>query len=174
MFIVSLIAFASVIACGGVAAEEPTETTVAAEWPKWDSVDALANDADLVVQGVVGAFVGNWNIQESDGTITKTDIVHSVLVEEVLRGDAGLVGQEISVGYWDADVENVTPLTENDRVILFLDRFDWGGTHDGWVPLGSDSGVFELNSGNVVARGIVGPLAGLDLPIGEFREAVTK
>jgi hypothetical protein len=156
-------------ACGAGSNTEGTRTTIAGDWPIWDSVDGLGQDADIVVIGTVGRFIDLWQVTESDGSVTKTDAIHDFAVDDVLKGDETMGGDTISVGYWLFDDPNVTPFIEGERLLLFLDGFDWGGKHDGWVPLGSDSGVFEVAGTTATARGEVGPMAGTRIEIADLR-----
>lgn len=157
------------VACGtGTVAGGPP-TTIAGEWPIWDTVVALGEDADIVVVGTVGKLMDQWQVTESDGSVAKVDAIHEFTVEEVLNGDETLRGDIINVGYWVVDDPNVTPLGEGERLLLFLDHFDWGGKHDGWVPLGSDSGVFDIADTVAIARGEVGPIAGTRVEIAQLR-----
>jgi hypothetical protein len=160
--------------CGVGEAVSGPAPTVVAEWPTWDSVAALAAEADLVVIGTVGPFIDRWTVTAEDGRVLATDTMHEFLVDEVLAGDVSLKGTRIPVGYSDLPVENITPFNEGERLLLFLDRFDWNGAHDGWVPLASDSGVFDIRGKGVVARGVVGPLAGLRLPMKDLRAEVAR
>jgi hypothetical protein len=168
---VRIILTASLLACGPSATDPPT--TIAGDWPIWDSVDALAADADLIVTGAMGVYVDQWQIVEADGHVAKTDAIHEFIVQEVIRGDPLLHGKTILVGYWLIDDPNVTPFIEGENLLLFLDHFDWGGEHDGWVPLASDSGVFDMAGAKAEARGEVGPLAGLTVEMAELRSSVS-
>ena len=157
------------LACGTGANTEGPPTTIAGDWPIWDTVDALAEDADIVVIGTVGKFIDEWQVTESDGSIAKTDAIHEFTVEEVLKGDETELVGAISVGYWLVDDPNVTPFSEGATLLRFLDRFDWGGKHTGWVPLGSDSGVFDVADNTATARGEVGPMAGMRVEVADLR-----
>lgn len=166
---VTLLMAALPVACGTGANTEGPPTTIAGDWPIWDTVDALGQDADIVVIGTVGRFIDEWQITESDGSVAKTDAIHEFTVDEVLKGDETVLGGIINVGYWLVDDPNVTPFGEGERLLLFLDRFDWGGKQDGWVPLGSDSGVFDIADTVAIARGEVGPMAGTRMEVADVR-----
>lgn len=156
------------LSCASGLGEGGPSPTVAAEWPKWDSVDALAQDADLVAIGVMGAFIDRWDVLHEDGTIAVSDIVREFRVEEVIKGTDVQAGATLPVGYSTmVAAENISPL--NDHVLLFLDRFDWNGQHDGWVPLASDTGVFDIKRPDAVARGVIGPIAAITVRLQELR-----
>ena len=162
------------VACGTGATTEGPPTTIARDWPIWDTVDALGRDADIVVIGTVGKFIDEWQVTESDGGVAKTDAIHEFTVDEVLKGDETMLGGTINVGYWLVDDPNVTPLAEGERLLLFLGHFDWGGKGDGWVPLGSDSGVFDIADNMATTRGEVGPIAGTRVEVAGLRADLAR
>lgn len=162
-------------ACGSGSAAQETEATISGVWASWDSIATLTQDTELIITGGVGPRIGRYEIVETDGTVAKADIVHAVQVEQVLKGNTGLEGQSIPVGYWDVDgrVENVTPLREGERLVLFLAAFKFGGQLDGWVPMASDTGVFEfLDPDTIVSRGVVGAIAQAELTFAELDDFI--
>jgi hypothetical protein len=131
-------------------------------------VDSLAADSDLIVLGTMGPEVLRHEIGNPSGQVVKTDAFHSFMVDEVLRGDNSLTGKTIDVGYWvDGPSENVTAFEDGDRLLLFLARYDVEGAPENtWVPLSSDTGVFDsLDSNRFISRGSVGGTARAELDL---------
>lgn len=73
-------------------------------------------------------------------------------------------GETIEVGVLAGteDEENVSRLEPGQDVVLFL---SWFETLDVWEPMASDSGIFDVIEDSAVARGEVGPLAGIQMEI---------
>lgn len=165
-----------VVACNGSSqgSETATRVTTAGEWATWDSVEALAEDSELIILGTVKERIGEFDVVEENGSVAKTDVVHLVVVEEVLKGAKIAVGDTIPVGYWAIDEPNVSPLVPNEQLVLFLSPFDFGGQLTGWVPLSSDTGVFEVVGPNQIeSRGVVGPTANLSLSLSDLTDLMS-
>lgn len=166
-----------VTACSGGSAgsETVTRATTAGEWATWDSVEALAEDSELIILGIVKERIGEFDVVEENGSVAKTDVVHLVAVEDVLKGSEIAAGDTIPVGYWAIEEPNVSPLVPNDQLVLFLAPYDFGGQlKGGWVPLSSDTGVFEVvGSDQIESRGVVGPTANLRLSLSDLADLIS-
>jgi hypothetical protein len=157
-----------------------TRGTVAGSWYPYDSIQELTEGADLVVTGTVGKRVDRYEIYDLDEAtgnriLAKADNVFEFRVAEVLSGNA-VPGQTILIGSADfgAPMENVTEFIPNEELLLFLATYRFGGEVDGWVPLSSDTGVFEVSNGQATARGVVGELAGLTQSVAGIRATILE
>lgn len=87
---------------------------VLADGPLYESVEALAAAADLVVRGTVGPVIGqaDW--------LSPSDLVRTVSVSEVLAGGAPQDGLTVVFTLGDTAGERCSPVVEGREVILFL------------------------------------------------------
>lgn len=153
-----------------------TETTFAGSWEIFNDVSELVERADIIVSGTMGKELFESQIVEEDGVVAKTDIFHSFAVERVFVGDSALTGTSIPVGYWATEVptENITPYKEGERLLLVLARFSTP-QGEGWVPVASDTGVFDYRDElSITSRGVVGPVAGIELQLSDLVELTSE
>lgn len=150
-------------------------------WETYDTIGDLARRADLVVVGTVGAFVDRYEIWDQDPLtgeeiLAKADDVYRFNITQVVAGTLPEPTKTLLVGAVDfgAEVENTTGFTPGEDLVLFLAPFTFGGTEPGWVPLSADSGIFDISEGRLVARGVVGNLAGYQRDLNEALDAVAN
>ncbi len=161
-----------------ITTDDETRMIVQGGWQPFDSVEELTDWAELVVVGTVGEWVGRYEIFDIDQAtgekvLAKADEVYEFRVTEVLAGEVK-VGEVIFIGAADfgTPVANATIFTPKEELLLFLAPFSFGGELNGWVPLSSDTGVFELTNGQARTRGVVGQLAGSVRDIETLRATV--
>ena len=170
-----------VAGCGACAATpEPSPSisagppaTISAEWEIYDSVEQLAGKSDLVVIGTVGPEFARYPFVEpgvEDG-LRFIDIIHRVTVDQIIGTSltdavTPKLGSEIFVSYSDLGslVGNITPFKEGETLVFFLDAWTFQSPGleplEGWGPIQSDSGTFDLDGADVTARTAVGPMQG--------------
>jgi hypothetical protein len=128
--------------------------------PVFESIESLADEADLVVIGVVGG-VTLRKIEES------TDlpfVYYDFAVKEVLGGSlSNKESDTIVVSTLDTDkvqLDQLSPLEVGQEVLLFLKEIKAADAPEGlvpfeqvFVPISDDNGVFDLiNDNEVQAR----------------------
>ena len=168
--LVALAIAAAVSACGG------SDRTVAFDAPFYRSLDAVASQATLVVQGTVTGQKGQYEIKGEDAVFAND--VFEFEVTDVL-GESGRVsvspGDILNVGMftvWDeADgVGNLDELRETVEsysgalregvpMILFLAPVEFTPDVVGWGVSGGYYGVIEIGA-SPFSRAPLGPLAG--------------
>lgn len=183
---VSLLVACSVPDGGTTDAEASTSVTVSADWAIFDGPADLAARSDVVVRGAIGQEFARYpffepNVDEAPALI---DILHYVKVEEIVAVRKNLaeppaVGDTILVSYVDllgGPTDNITPFIPGEQLVMFLvaATYTSPGLDDakGWEPLASDSGIFEIDSDDVVARTSVGPMKGMRIPQSELESVV--
>lgn len=161
---------------------EPTMTIVA-EWETIESIEDLVSRVEAVVVGVVGEEFARYPLFEPGVDIEPSliNIIHTVVVEEVIASDpkSGRMlkaGDQIFVSYPDLGVPvgNITPYRAGDHLVFFLVSTTFVSPDlkplDGWEPLSSDSGIFDVFGSEARSRTSVGPMKGSVLPLSEVRD----
>ncbi len=154
---VALVAVAGAAWVGSVRDTRPPR--IAGSYPAYESVEALADRADLVAVGTVGG-VATRQVEDTTGL---PFVYLDVELDQTLADSTGLRHDRIIVSVPDTDeleVEGLTPLEPGQRVLLFLERITAADAPPGilpfdevFVPLSRDNGVFDVAAdGRVTAR----------------------
>lgn len=182
-----------VVGCGANSTSVETSTstaeapppTVVAQWEIYDSVEQLAAKADLVVIGTVGSEFARYPFVEPgvEGGPSVTDIIHTVTMEQLLGtslNDSAIpkLGSKIFVSYSDlgGPVGNITPFKEGETLVFFLESWTFRSPGleplEGWGPIQSDSGIFDVHGAEVTARTSVGPMHGARFTLADLTAEV--
>jgi len=177
----------AVWATTGCAALGNEENNAAVDGPTYDTVAALAAEADLVARATPTEIVDKG--EDCGGGDPSIDgqcqpyVVWALSIEKVLAGEAPA---RIDVVWSDPEgVSTVdsAPLAADEPLVLFLHRVD-PSEHtpfeDHYVPFHSDQGVFDV-AGDVatarseIVRGLTSPDAGsglLTVPLADLESTV--
>ena len=176
-----------VLATTGCAALGSQENSAAVDGPTYDTVAALAAEADLVARATPTEIVDKG--EDCGGGDPSIDgqclpyVVWALSVEEVLAGEAPA---RIDVVWSDpegASTVDSAPLAADEPVVLFLHRVDPSehtSFEDHYVPFHSDQGVFDV-AGDIatarseIVRGLTSPDAGsglLTVPLADLESTV--
>jgi len=179
-----LLAIVVVLQACSTGAEPAAETRAPVHglWETYDSIEDLSRRAELVVVGTVGAYVGRYEIWDVDSLtgeeiFAKADDVYEFAVADVVAGELPEGSEStLLVGSVDfgTEAENTTGLASGDHLLLFLAPFAFGGTERGWVSLSADTGIFDISEGRVLARGVVGDIAGYEGDVNEVLDSVAS
>ena len=175
------------LATTGCAALGSQENNVAVDGPTYDTVAALAAEADLVARATPTEVVDKG--EDCGGGDPSIDgqclpyVVWDLSVDEVLAGKAPA---HIDVVWSDPEsisTVDSAPLTAKEPIIVFLQRVD-PSEHtqfeDHYVPFHSDQGVFDVAGGiatarSEIVRGLTSPDAGsrlLAVPLADLESTV--
>lgn len=151
-----LVSFALMGLLGGCG-REASITAVDGDFEIFESIEALAREADSVVVGTIGEVLLR-KVNPSGGL---PHIYLELIVDKVFLGPER-TGQKITIDMLDADsidFEQVTPLRNGDAVVLFLDRITADEGPSGvvpfdvvYVPLSLDNGVMDVSGDHAVSR----------------------
>lgn len=142
-------------------------------WATYDSLEALAENAELVVIGEVGDFVERHEmllVDELAGTtsVVKADDLYEFFVEEPIIGSQT---RTIRVGAADfGDEPNASGFKTAERLVLFLASAPFR-SEDGsevFLPLSANTGVFRVEGDRVVSTGVVGATADIDMRLDDL------
>lgn len=183
------IGFAAIIALvtTGCAALGSQENSAAVDGPTYDTVAALAAEADLVARATPIEIVDKGEDcgggDPSDDGQCSPYVVWALSVDEVLAGEAPA---RIDVVWEDPEgISTVAsaPLAAKEPLILFLHRVDPSkhtAFDDHYVPFHSDQGVFDVageiaTARSEIVRGLTSPKAGsgfLTVPVADLESTV--
>jgi hypothetical protein len=126
---IALIATTAAATMAGCASVAPEQQVIIIDGPEYTSVDQLAAAATLVVNGhfvaeVTAVSEGELNGRQAGGLPME---LWSFVIDEVISGDADLLGSTIQVSQLAVDADGaVRPATADATALLFLKPYPSG------------------------------------------------
>lgn len=155
----------------------------------YESIEELAGDADLIIEGTVSDVLGREldygtaNVAEREGETGVPFVYYEVKVTETHKGDSA---DAIVVGNVDGEKflsSNITPLKPGESVVLFLIEQDRKVESPGltmfdtyYTTLSLNAGIFDvLEDSRVAARGYtMREAVGSDMTTDDLAELVMQ